>query len=210
MGCYGEHGTRCTLYDKTMVKNYTDQQLLDKVKSLPTFKQIPSHEWLLGVRSNEDNPDQFDDKIYMFRGEQFITVTSATTNPGVSILKGGFKSYNNVGAAMLVADQWYYNIWIKGKHRGKATGLLQRGAKVKVHRDGDMDNKSEATSIIQEGMFGINFHPNTHDFNAMITKKTIGAWSAGCQVVNDMVKYRQIMNAMPERVLISYCLLNEF
>jgi len=57
-----------------MVKNYTDEQLLSRVKSLPNFKSIPTDYWILGVRSNEDTPDAFDDKFYIYKGEQFITV----------------------------------------------------------------------------------------------------------------------------------------
>ena len=193
-----------------MVKNYTDEQLLSRVKSLPNFKSIPNDYWILGVRSNEDTPDAFDDKFYIFKGEEFITVTSGTTNPGVSILKGGFKRYNNVGAAVVVADHWYYGVWKKGKHLGRTTALLQLGAKIKVHRDGNLNDKSEATSNIVEGYFGINFHPNTYDFNATKTNSKIGGWSAGCQVVNNMAKYREILNLMPSGVKITYCLLNEF
>lgn len=63
-----------------MVRTYKDKELLEKVKSLSSFKDIPSGYWLLGVRSNEDTPNRFDDKIYLFKGEEFILVTSATTN----------------------------------------------------------------------------------------------------------------------------------
>ena len=65
-----------------MVRTYNDKQLLDKVKTLPNFKSIPSEHWILGVRSNEDNPNSFDDKFYLFKGEEFVWMTSGTTNPG--------------------------------------------------------------------------------------------------------------------------------
>ena len=42
-----------------MVRAYTDKQLLEKVISLSTFNGIPKGYWLLGVRSNEDEPDKF-------------------------------------------------------------------------------------------------------------------------------------------------------
>ncbi len=198
------------VYICLMVRKYTDKELLDRVKSLQSFKSIPEGYWLLGVRSSEDTPNQFDDKFYFFKGEEFILVTSGTTNPGVPILQGGFKRYNKMGAAVVVADHWYYKVWRKGKHLNRTTALLQLGAKIKVHRDGDMDTKSEATENIVEGYFGINFHPNTFKFDAKTTASTIGLWSAGCQVVNDMEKYRSILNQIPSGVGISYCLLNEF
>ena len=36
----------------TNVKNYTDQQLLERVMKLKSFKFIPAGMWLLFVRSN--------------------------------------------------------------------------------------------------------------------------------------------------------------
>ncbi len=49
-----------------MVKNYTDSQLLNKVKSLPSFKQFPNDFWILGVQSQEDTFNVFDDTFYIF------------------------------------------------------------------------------------------------------------------------------------------------
>ena len=43
------------------MKSYTDKQLLEKAKSLPSFKQIPANYWLLGVQSNEDKFNVFVD-----------------------------------------------------------------------------------------------------------------------------------------------------
>ena len=89
-----------------MVKSYSDSQLLDRVKSIKSFKGIPEGYWILGVRSNEDEPNKFDDKFYIWNGEKFITMTSGTTNPGTPILEGGFLKYNKVGAAVLKSDEW--------------------------------------------------------------------------------------------------------
>jgi hypothetical protein len=191
------------------VRPYTSAQLLNKVKSLPSFKEIPSGYWLLGVRSTEDEPNKFDDKIYLFKGETFICVTSATTNPGVTVLRN-YAKFNAKGAAVVKADEWYYGVWMKGKHQGKITALVQTGAKIKVYRDGDKDDKAEPSAILQEGFFGINFHPNGYDINANTTGTLVNGWSAGCQVVNDMDKYRMIMGLIPVGEKVSYCLLNEF
>jgi hypothetical protein len=65
-----------------MVRSYTSKQLLDKVKTLKSFVVIPSGYWILGVQSNEDAYDRFDDKFYLFKGEDFIMVTTGTTNAG--------------------------------------------------------------------------------------------------------------------------------
>jgi hypothetical protein len=192
-----------------MVRAYTDTELLQRVKELDSFKDIPSGYWLLGVRSSEDEPNRFDDKIYLFKGEQFVDVTSCTTNPGTTVLRN-YSKFNAKGAAVVVADQWYYGVWRKGKHQGKITALIQIGAQIKVWRDGDKDDQSEESLIQQEGFFGINFHPNTYDINAKSTGSLVNGWSAGCQVVNNMEKYRKFINLIPAATSITYCLLNEF
>ena len=192
-----------------MVRAYTDTELLQRVKELDSFKDIPSGYWLLGVRSSEDEPNRFDDKIYLFKGEQFVDVTSCTTNPGTTVLRN-YSKFNAKGAAIVVADEWYYGMWRKGKHQGKIDALVQIGSKIKVWRDGDKDDKSEESLIQQEGFFGINFHPNTYDINAKSTGSLVNGWSAGCQVVNNMDKYRKFINLIPANTSITYCLLNEF
>ena len=76
------------------VRSYTTDQLLDRVEELKSFKTIPVGYWILGVRSNEDAPNKYDDKFYLFNGEQFVKVVTGTTNPGTPILQGGFLKYN--------------------------------------------------------------------------------------------------------------------
>lgn len=204
---------------KTMVKSYTDNQLIARAKAMPSFKGVPAGRWIIGVRSKADLPDKFDDKFYEFEGEKFIRVLSGTTHPAKSILVGGYKSYNKDGAAVVKADEWYYDLWKYGLHKGKMPALLQLGAKIKVFRDGDGDNKAEEIGKLQEGWFGINFHTNTYDFsaaNVKIKKEDISGWSAGCQVPNDRAKYAEMMEYYAKaskngtQTHVSYCLLNEF
>lgn len=203
----------------TKVRSYTDKELLDRVKNLPDFKGIPEGRWIIGVRSNEDTTDTYDDKFYEYEGEKFIRVLTGTTNAGGKILKGGFRSFNKYGAAHLAGDTWYYNVWSYGLHRGRMPALRQVGAKVKVYRDGDMDGKAEEIGKPISGWYGINYHTNTYDFSKKsrsILRWVIGNWSAGCQVVNDREKYFQQMQwykAAKEsgrQKFVSYCLLNEF
>jgi hypothetical protein len=195
---------------KSKVKAYTDGQILARVKALGSYKSIPSGYWICGIRSNEDDPDFFDDKFYLFQGEKFILVTSGTTHPGLSILKGGYKSYNAVGAAVLKADEWYYDVWKYGLHRGKMKALLQLGAKVKYYRDGDQDLKAEEVGMLLEGYIGINFHTNTYALDSKTIKEKIGAWSAGCQVCNIVPDYLEIIDKCKTQKGVSYCLLNEW
>jgi len=192
------------------VKSYTDNQLLNRVKLLPSFKGFPKDFWILGVRSNEDAPNKFDDKFYLFRGEQFVEVTSGTTNPGLTILAGGFKEYNKAGAAVVKADEWYHGLWRSGKHRGKMDALLQIGSKIKFYRDGDFDGKSEELGMLMEGFIGINFHANTYNFKSQVKKEDINDWSAGCQVINDNAKYLKFIELCRPQKDVTYCLIKEF
>lgn len=193
-----------------MVRMYTDEQLLTRVKQIKSYKQLPAGRWILGVRSNEDQPNKFDDKFYVFDQDKFVMVMSGTTNPGVTILRR-FEKFNSQGAAILKADQWYYDVWHYGLHRGKIPGLLQRGGKVIVYRDGDKDNKSEEIGPEQPGWYGINFHLNSHNINTKISGDEINGWSAGCQVPNSPAKYKQLLDWFKtNQRVVSYCLLNEF
>jgi hypothetical protein len=195
-----------------MVRKYTDKELLDRVKSLPGFKSIPESLWLIGVRSKADLPDEFDDKFYLYKGEQFIMMATGTTHPGASILRGGYKSYNPLGAAIVKADKWYYNLWMYGKHKKRMNALVQIGAPITVFRDGDGDLKSEELGKEVDGYFGINFHANTYDMEKTTIREKIEGWSAGCQVVNDTQKYVLMMQffAQQSGKKVSYCLLKEF
>ena len=204
---------------KTKVKNYTDRQLLDRVKAMPTFKKIPKQRWIIGVRSKEDSYNTYDDKFYEFEGEKFIRVLTGTTNAGAGWIRGGYLKYNKKGVAVLKADEWYYNVWSFGKHRRKMDALRQVGRKVKVYRDGNKNKLTEEIGKPELGWYGINYHTNTYDFspaNLKIVRWVIGYWSAGCQVVNDRKKYKEQMDYYKKayengtQIMVSYCLLNEF
>ena len=190
-----------------MVKNYTDKQLLDRCKSLPSFKGFPNDVWILGVQSNDDVFDTFDDKFYIFQGEQFIMVTTGTTNSGKNgLLK--YDEYNPEGVAVIKTNEWYLDVWKYGLHKGKIEALKQVRPFL-ISRDGDKDQKVEE-STPKPVMCGINFHPNSYDLTTTEIKQLIGGWSLGCQVVNVMPKYRQIMQLVKNQRAVTYCLLKEF
>lgn len=187
---------------------YTNEQLLKKAKALPNF-DVPLWEyWIIGVRSKADAPDKFDDKFYLFCGNTFVSMATGTTNPGKPILTGGYKEYNRNGAAVLKADTFYKHLWKKGMHKGRVKALVQINP-CWVHRDNDNDYNSEQLGTPQKGMFGINFHCSTYKLLGMV-KTVIGAWSAGCQVVNNDKQYEAIIDVIPSEQKVSYVLLMEF
>lgn len=201
-----------------MVRNYTDKELLDKVKSLSSFKSIPKNHWILGVRSAADLSGKFDDKFYEFEGEKFIQTLTGTTHPGLTILSH-YEKYNSLGSAVAKTNEWYYDLWKYGLHKGKMPALLQLGAPIKVYRDGNKNKQAEEIGKVYEGWYGINFHTNTYNWtpsNLAYTTEDIGAWSAGCQVPNQrdkfaaMMKYYEKAAKAGTQKTVTYCLLKEF
>ena len=108
-----------------MVRNYTDLEIINRIRGLKSFKGFPLQRYIVGIRSNEDKTNTPDDKFYIFEGERFITMTTGTTNPGSPILEGGFLKYNKVGAAVVKSNECYYDLWKHGYHMGKMEALVQ-------------------------------------------------------------------------------------
>jgi hypothetical protein len=194
---------------KNNVRIYTDSQILDRIQKLSTFKVLPKEYYIVGIRSTEDDTDKFDDKFYIFRDKEFVTMTTGTTNPGKPVLTGGFLKYNKNGAAVVKSDSWYYDVWSYGMHMSKMPALLQTGP-ISVYRDGDKDGKAEEQGKLETGYFGINFHAATYDANFTGLQENIGGWSAGCQVINDKQKHLQIIALLKKQPKVSYVLLKEW
>jgi hypothetical protein len=190
-----------------MVKNYNDKQLLDRVKSLKSFKGFPKGYWILGVQSQNDAFNVFDDKFYLFLNDKFVMVTSGTTNAGKNgLLK--YESQNPEGCAVIKTNEWYYDVWKFGLHRGKMEALKQSKPFL-ISRDGDRDEHVEENNSIPV-ICGINFHANTYDMTSTEIKQLIGGWSLGCQVVNNVPKYKMIIDFVKTQKIVTYCLIKEF
>ena len=189
------------------VRSYSDNQLLNRVKNLPSFAGYPKGFWILGVQSSEDSFDQYDDKFYVFNGEDFVMVLTGTTNAGKNgLLK--YETYNPEGVAVVKTDEWYYNVWAYGLHQGKMPALKQVKPFL-ISRDGDKDQKVEE-EISKPIICGINFHCNDYGLDSLDMKQFIGAWSLGCQVSNDVAKYKKLIDLVKPQKVVSYCLIKEF
>lgn len=190
------------------VQGYTDLQLINRVKSLPSFKKIPRDYWVLGVQSQEDEFNVFDDKFYLFKGHKFILVTNGTTNAGLSGLKG-YAKYNKKGCAVIKTDQWYYDLWKFGYHKGRMAALKQRKP-ILYYRDWNKNQKAEQIGKVYEGIIGINFHTVTYGAVQGFWRRLIGGWSVGCQVANIVRTYYKILQLTKDQKTVSYCLIDEF
>lgn len=189
------------------VRSYTDKQLTTRAFSLDSFAYIPSGYWLLGVQSNEDAYNEFDDKFYLFKGNRFIMVLSGTTNAGASAIMN-YKKFNPKGVAVLKTNEWYYNCWQAGLHKGKMRALKQI-APMKFYRDWNKNRRIEETGKLREGIIGCEFHTATYTDNMNFVRKLIGGWSAVCQVANSTKDYYKVL-ALVGTNKVSYCLLKEF
>lgn len=192
----------------TNVRSYTDLELLDRAKSLPSFKYIPDEYWILGVQSKEDEFNGFDDKFYFWNGEEFILVSSGTTNAGKSGLKG-YDNFGLPGCAVIKTDEWYYNLWGYGLHKGKMPALRQKSP-IKFFRDDDKDDKAEEIGELHEEIIYANFHFCDYNLNTERVKSQINGWSIACQVPNESDKYNKIIERCKPQHRVSYCLLKEF
>lgn len=183
----------------TNVKNYTDKELLDRMKSLDSFLYVPSGPHVIVVRSNEDESDKYDDKLYLFRGEKFIGVMSCTSNSGIYGLRNYFK-WNSLGTAVIKFDEIYYNAFMKSdginfRHHNGKVQCLRQIAPLKYYRDNNKDNKIDEKGKVFEGIYATNVHPNSYTYKKGILSWFIGKWSTGCTVVNDLTKYWNVLMA---------------
>lgn len=192
----------------TNVKGYSDSQLLEKVKSLEKFKEIPKEYWILGVQSQEDEYNTFDDKFYIFKGEKFIMVTSGTTNPGEFGLLN-YNRYGQSGTFVIKTNMWFYDLWKFGYHRGKMPALKQN-KEIIGYRDNNKNRKSEEIGEPVTGFFGINFHTISYALKPGFWRKLIGGWSTGCQVINDITDYLKILELVKKQNSVTYCIIKEF
>jgi hypothetical protein len=181
----------------TNVKNYTDQELLNRVMSLKSFTFIPAGLWILFVRSNEDQNNVFDDKAYIFKFNQFQFVTSCTTNKG------------NKGTAVMCADQWNYDSFAYGLHKGKMEALRQVKP-IPYQRDFTNDLKTNPTTEIKSNIINMNIHGATYNRGSKQVATQIGGWSEGCIVFNNNTDYEKMIKMAKDYSAVSICLINEF
>jgi hypothetical protein len=192
--------------------NYTDEQLLNKVKSLPDFQYIPQDYWAIFVASKGDKPDAFDDYCFVYKAEKFQFLSTCTTNPGVPILTGGWKKYTKTGAALIKRNQWMYGCFKFGLHAGKMRALRQI-KNIWYHRDNDNDNKSEQLGKPEFALYNTNIHSNSYKLFQkvkVIMGTIIGLWSAGCLVLNQQKPYEDLINLTEKQPNFTAVIIDEF
>lgn len=175
---------------------------IEKIKA--QFTEL-GYKWpafhIVGIRSATNLPNKFDDLIGLVNGNEVKWYT-ATTNPGTFWLNSPI---NSLGTAVLKCGQ-YVDTWAIGLHQGKYTALKQ-AKKVTVYRDADKDSIAEEQGNEDTGMFGINIHRA----NESTESRNIDKWSAGCQVLNNPLQFKELIQACikSNKKAFTYTLLKE-
>jgi hypothetical protein len=161
------------------LKNFSIDEIIGvmKRKGYKVFEkdQINYNLNIVGVRSSDQTPNVFNDRLFVFwkfKKAKVLNQFRITTDPGLYWLKNPM---NEKGTAILKPGQ-YLDIWQIGLHQGKYEALVQTG-NFTVIRDFDRDVELDYNSGREEaGIFGINCH------HAGENSQTVDKWSAGCQV----------------------------
>ena len=163
--------------------------------------QFPSFH-VVGIRSNANKPNEFDDLIGLVNNSNLSWFTG-TTDPGTHWLKN---LMNPKGTALLKPGQ-YIDSWKLGLHRNQYKALVQCKP-ITVFRDKDRDAIAEETAVTDTGIFGINIHRANPNF----ISKFVDKWSAGCQVINNPTNFKTLIDACEASGLnrFTYTLLKEF
>ena len=145
---------------------------------------------IIGVRNSSGKADKFDDNInvaYKVDGKWIVDAYSATTEPGINILR---KPIVKGGTAILIPGQ-YRGVYKIDTHGGKRKykAVCQRLGKVKIWRDDNRDRTPDYKGKIHEGMYGINIH---RQFGSDDREYT-GGVSAGCQVFQSSIDFYEFM-----------------
>ena len=192
---------------KSNVRDYTGPQLLTRVESLDTFEYFPTDYWLIGIRSEEDEVNRFDDKFCLMHGTRYVKEYTGTTHTGIKGLKD-FASYNPKGAAILKSDTIIYNSHERGISKGR--GVYRQFKSWPYFRD---NNKNDRVEEIGEEYYDI-IHCHIHDCKLGPEddpKEYINGWSLGCQVMNDSDDWEDFFDVKTkDQEFMTLCILKEF
>jgi putative chitinase len=189
------------------MRAFTDEEVLARVASLPTFKGFPDGPMDVWIRSAADEFDSFDDKAFTYdcfgdtKPPKFIMSRNGTTNAGSAGLKH-FEDFNPKGCAILKSDVIIYNSHTYGLHKGKKPAYIQAKG-FPYFRDTDRDQRAEETGTEFNDIIGANLH------RAGIDSKKIDNWSVGCVVTANEAKFLAWLKWMNKRPL-TVCILKEW
>lgn len=198
----------------TNVRAYSDNQLLERVESIGGEIPNVGKYLIIGIQSQEDAFNAFDDKFYVFDGPKFMQVSTGTTNCGKEALFF-FSNYDLSGAAVWKTNQWCPDTYTRGFHKSSRLDGGMRALKqekpISYYRDNNRNQNVDEIGELRNDIIGLNIHGVDYNPYSQITRESINKWSFGCQVWNRMDDYRQMISAVWKRNKpVDYALLKEF
>lgn len=115
-----------------------------------------------------------------------------STKPGLFYL--GDKLMNGKGTFILMPG-FYKACWQLGLHKQQYRALVQRGTGIfKGWRDANKNGILDYTGKIWTDVAGLNLHTTSYKTN----QEKVGAWSAGCQIIQNAVDFEECMNIVEQ------------
>jgi hypothetical protein len=180
------------------MRKFTDEEVLARVSSLPTFTGFPNGPMDVWIRSSADAFDSFDDKAFTYecygdtKPPKFVMARAGTTNAGSYGLKH-FDDYNHLGCAVLKSDVIVYDSHRFGAHKGKPAYRQAKG--FPYFRD---NNRNERADEIGNE-FNDVIYANVH--RAGVNSTVIKNWSTACLVTANLTKFLEWLKWMNKRPL---------
>lgn len=132
---------------------------------------------IVGIRSNDMTPDDFNDLITIFwryNSHWSLLKFKATTDPGLYYLNNPIKGTKGTG---ILKPNQYPGMWEIGKHKGEEAFVQVK--ECSVYRDDNRDSSFDMDeSTVETGYFGCN----GHNSNNLMESIKVGKYSAMCQV----------------------------
>lgn len=190
---------------------YSVENILEMASRAEGFTGFPKGYWLAPIRKNltDQKSNEFNDVVNLMHHKTLVMQTTCTTVPGLPALKGGFRRYNNKGAAVVCSQIWMHGAFKYGLHAYRMKALRMIKA-VWSTRDGNYDNKAEEYGKKTWGNVACNFHASTWSYKSKVVRFLIGHWSYGCIVCNNRQEYNEIIKLCKPQGSISMIILNEF
>jgi len=188
------------------MRSFTDEEVLARVSSLPTFTGFPKGPMDVWIRSAADVFDSFDDKAFTYecygdsKPPKFIMSRGGTTNAGSYGLKH-FDEYNHLGCAVLKSNVIVYDSHLFGAHKGKPAYRQAKG--FPYFRDGNRNERCEEIGKEFDDVIFANVH------RAGVNSTVIKNWSVACLVTANLTLFLNWLKWMNKRPL-TVCILKEW
>ena len=180
-----------------------EQITLEKLKFASAKKGyiwFPDKVNLIGIRTNNNNPDTWNDFIAIeFKGKFYVF--QGTTRPGVYWLQHPMRES---GTFVMIPGQ-HIDCWKKGLHNGYPA--LVQCKTVPGWRDADKDNIVDPGAKVYTDGQGVDIH-HAHE---TVVQNVIDKYSAGCQVLRKYFDWQVFFETYSESTqeFFSYTLLME-